>query len=123
MFLPAQTAYKQPPPAVTSVVLAPPTPAFSTSPSRDAILLVDYNPNPGIALLAEPFLRLAGLRIIPKLNCRQNTTEYTAVTVRWLVTDDVIRIQLPEKGRLAGIPQWSPDGRQIAFGINQSDGV
>ena len=122
-FLPAQNAYKQPPAGVTDIVLAPPTPMHVISPANDAILLVDYNPNPGIATLAEPFLSLAGLRINPKLNCRQNTTEYTALTVRWLVLDETIKIQLPADGKLAGMPKWSPDGRQIAFGVNKPNGV
>ena len=123
IFLSAQSAYKQPPADVTSIVLAPPTPMQSISPARDAMLFVDYNPNPGIATLAEPFLRLAGLRINPLLNCRQNTTEYTGLTVRWLVLDETIKIQLPANGKLAGMPKWSPDGRQIAFGINKPEGV
>ena len=119
----AQSAYKQPSADVTAIVLAPPTPAYSPSPTNEALMLVDYNPNPGIATLAQPFLRLAGLRITPALNARQNTTEYTAVTIRWLVLDETIKIQLPADGSLAGIPLWSPDGRQIAFGINKPDGV
>lgn len=123
IFLRAQNTYKQPPADVAKIVLAPPTPLYSISPTRDAILLVDYNPNPGIATLAEPFLRLAGLRINPTLNCRQNTTEYTALTVRWLVLDETIKIQLPPDAKLAGMPQWSPDGRQLAFGINKPEGV
>lgn len=123
LFLPAQNTYKQPPADVTNIVLAPPTPMHAISPANDAILLVDYNPNPGIATLAEPYLPLAGLRINPRLNCRQNTTEYTGLTVRWLVLDETIKIQLPADGKLAGMPKWSPDGRQIAFGVNKPNGV
>lgn len=119
----AQSAYKLPPPDVAAIVQAPPTPMSSASPTNEAILLVDYNPNPGIATLAKPFLRLAGLRIDPALNCRQNATEYTTITVRWLLSDETVRIQLPADGRLAGMPQWSPDGRQIAFGIQTDNGV
>ena len=119
----AQSGYKQPPADVAAIVQAAPTPSFSTSPTNEAFLLVEYNPNPGIATLAEPFLRLAGLRINPQTNCRQNTTEYTAVTVRWLVQDLSIPVQLPAGGQLTGIPAWSPDGRQIAFGIKTAVGV
>ncbi|MEQ1746645.1 MAG: prolyl oligopeptidase family serine peptidase [Saprospiraceae bacterium] len=119
----AQSAYKQPPADVAAVVLAAPTPLTSTSPMNDAVMLVDYNPNPGIALLAQPFLRLAGLRINPALNCRQNTTEYTAITIRWLLQEAPVKIELPTDGALAGMPQWSPDGRKIAFGIRKANGV
>lgn len=122
-FLNAQSTYKQPPANVSAIVLAAPTPMSSTSPTNEAIMLVDYNPNPSIATLAQPFLRLAGLRINPVQNCRQNTTEYTAITIRWLAQEAPVRIQLPADGALAGMPQWSPDGRKIAFGINKTEGV
>jgi dipeptidyl aminopeptidase/acylaminoacyl peptidase len=122
-FLNAQSTYKQPPADVSAIVLAAPTPMSSTSPTNEAIMLVDYNPNPSIATLAQPFLRLAGLRINPVQNCRQNTTEYTAITIRWLAQEAPVRIQLPAGGALAGMPQWSPDGRKIAFGINKPEGV
>lgn len=127
LFLPAwlvsQSTYRQPSADVASIVLAPPAPMTSTSPTNEAILLVDYNPNPGIATLAQPFLRLAGLRINPALNGRQNTTEYTGITVRWLLQETPVRIQLPTDGTLAGMPVWSPDGRKIAFGIQKPEGM
>jgi len=119
----AQSTYKQPPADVASIVLAAPTPMTSTSPTNEAIMLVDYNPNPGIATLAQPFLRLAGLRINPTLNCRQNVTEYTAVTIRWLMQEAPVKIKLPQGGTLYGMPRWSPDGRKIAFGIQKPEGI
>ncbi len=123
LFLHSQGAYKQPPADVTAIVTAAPTPISSTSPSNEAIMLVDYNPNPGIATLAQPFLRLAGLRINPILNSRQNVTEYTAVTIRWLSTDKTVKVQLPTDGNLAGVPRWSPNGEKIAFGVERGKGV
>ncbi|MBL7798151.1 MAG: S9 family peptidase [Saprospiraceae bacterium] len=119
----AQSTYKQPPADVASIVLAAPTPMTSTSPTNEAVMLVDYNPNPGIATLAQPFLRLAGLRINPTLNCRQNITEYTGITIRWLMQEAPVKITLPADGALAGMPRWSPDGRKIAFGIQKTEGV
>ncbi len=119
----AQSTYKQPPADVASIVLAAPTPMTSTSPTNEAVMLVDYNPNPGIATLAQPFLRLAGLRINPTLNCRQNVTEYTGITIRWLMQEAPVKINLPADGALAGMPRWSPDGRKIAFGIQKTEGV
>lgn len=115
--------YKQPSADVVKMVEAPPTPGVSISPAKDAMMLTDYNPYPGIATLARPFLKLAGLRVDPVLNSRQRITEYTAVTIQWLDTDKKVRIQLPAYGRLAGVPKWSPDGRRIAFGVDTDQGV
>ena len=105
------------------MVEAAPTPFVSVSPEKDAMLLVDYNPNPSIATLARPYLKLAGLRIDPVLNARQRITEYTAVQVQWLSDNKQVKIQLPANSRLSGIPQWSPNGQKIAFGLDMEQGV
>ncbi|TNE50293.1 MAG: S9 family peptidase [Bacteroidetes bacterium] len=118
-----QSGYKQPSANVTAIVAAPGTPSTRVSPTNEAILFVEYNPYPGITTLAQPFLRLAGLRINPALNSRQNTTEYTAAHVHWLDGDKKVALELPATGQLGGIPQWSPDGRQLALEINTSEGV
>ncbi len=115
--------YKQPPTEVASAILAPPPPIAVSSPTHEAILFVEYNANPSIALLARPYARLAGLRIDTALNCRQITVEYTGLWIRWLWQEAPVRVNLPAHGSLAGIPQWSPDGRQIAFGIQGSMGI
>jgi len=115
--------YKQPPAEVAAVILAPPLPLTSASPTHEAIMMVNYNPNPSIALLARPFERLAGLRIDTALNGRQMTMEYTGVWIRWLGRENPVHIQLPEHGSLAGIPLWSPDGRKIAFSFRSPVGV
>ena len=119
----AQSVYKKPPADVVKIVEAPPTPFVSVSPEKDALMLVDYNPNPGIASLARPLLKLAGIRIDPELNSRQRITEFTGVTIRTLETGKETKIVLPLKGRLSGIPRWSPNGRRIAFGMDTEKGV
>lgn len=105
------------------MVEAPATPNVSISPAKDAMMLTNYNPNPGIATLARPFLKLAGLRVDPVLNSRQRITEFTAVEIQWLDGDKKVNIQLPTKGHLSGMPKWSPDGRHIAFGMDTEQGV
>lgn len=115
--------YRQPDPAISAIVEAPAAPLVSISPTRNAVLLTDYNPNPGIATLAQPFLRLAGLRIQPELNSRRRLTDYTAVTIRKLSEKDDVNIQLPGDRQLSGVPTWSNDGKYIAFGMDSEIGV
>lgn len=119
----AQSAYKQPPADVTAMVTARPTPFVMVSPQGNAILLTDYNPNPGIATLARPFLKLAGLRLDATRNTRQRITEYTGTTIQWLSDGKIVRVSLPAYGQMAGLPVWSPNGEKIAFGIDTEKGT
>ena len=117
-------AYKRPPADVAAIVEARPTPNVSISPARDAMLLIDYNPNPGVAILAQPFLKLGGLRVNPKINARQRITEFVGVTVQWIAENNKsVRIEMPGAGRLAGLPQWSPNSRRLAFAVDMPDHV
>src|SRR5664280_2280333 len=62
----AATSYKLPPRAVIDILDAPGAPLLRESPAGDAILLVEVEPNPPLSLVAEPFLRLGGVRLTPK---------------------------------------------------------
>lgn len=118
-----QSVYKKPPANVTKIVEAPPTPYVSVSPEKDALMLVNYNPNPGIATLARPFLKLGGLRIDAVQNSRQRITEFTGVQVEWLNPVKKVAIAMPTKGRISGIPVWAPNGKKVAFGVDTDQGV
>jgi dipeptidyl aminopeptidase/acylaminoacyl peptidase len=117
------SAYKQPPANVTNIVLAKPTPQVSISPTSDAMLLTDYNPNPSISVLAQPFLKLAGLRVNPQLNARQRITEFVGMTVQQLSDGKSVAIQMPPSGSLSSAASWSPDGQKLAFGVDVQNGV
>jgi dipeptidyl aminopeptidase/acylaminoacyl peptidase len=117
-----QTRYRTPSPDVVAILDAAPTPYVITSPRGNALLLLDYRPHPSIALLARPYVKLGGLRIDPKLQARQRTREYTALSIRWTHSDKVVPIQLPPNAQI-GMPQWSHDGKKIAFTNDTPHGV
>src|SRR5262245_35195395 len=62
----AQTLYQKPPKQVLDVLHAPAFPNAVVNPTRDAMILSTPVSYPSIAYLAEPMLRLAGVRIIPR---------------------------------------------------------
>ena len=76
----AQAPYKLPPKEVVDLVDAPPPPQVAVSPTGEAVLLADPEAYPPIALLAEPILRLGGIRIRPATGCRN---------VRWASAGDI----------------------------------
>ena len=118
----AQEPYKLPPQDVIDIVDAPPTPRGVMSPDGRYLLLIEYESMPSIAVMAQPLLRIAGMRITPAYNSRQRTTFYTGLVLVDLDGGAKRRINLPD-GVQMGFPQWSSDGAFIAFGRYQDDGV
>jgi dipeptidyl aminopeptidase/acylaminoacyl peptidase len=110
----AQEPYKLPPKDVIDIVDAPPPPRASMSPYGEWMLLSEYEAMPSIGYMAQPLLRLAGTRITPKYNSRQQTSFYTSLTVKSIKTGKEMKIALPEGSKL-GSPSWSLDGQWLAF--------
>jgi len=102
-----QTPYKLPPKDVVAILDAPLPPMAIVSPTRDALLLVEIRPYPSIAALAEPVLRLAGLRINPRVGCTQRTIQYTGLSVQPLDGAPARRVELPE-GKLDRLSELVP---------------
>jgi dipeptidyl aminopeptidase/acylaminoacyl peptidase len=108
------SGYLQPPKEVRDVLLAPLPPVASVSPSREHLLLataVRYAP---VADLAEPFLRLAGTRVVPRNRSLHGGTYYSAYSLLRIADASVQIIELPKDAR-ASLPRWSYDGRRFVF--------
>ena len=118
----AQEPYKLPPKEVVDIVTAPPTPRVSISSTGEFMVLAEYEAMPSIAYMAQPLLRIAGIRITPKNNSLQQTTFYTSLTIKNLEDGSTIRIALPE-GANYGFPRWSFDGEWLAFPRYLENGV
>jgi dipeptidyl aminopeptidase/acylaminoacyl peptidase len=116
----AATAYKLPPKAVIDILDAPGAPIVRDSPSGDAILLVEVEQNPPLALVAEPFLRLGGVRLTPKRGTRQHLVYGTGLTLLTLPDGKRKRVDLPTGSRI-GLPIFSPDGAAFAFTRDTED--
>src|SRR5262249_18819514 len=69
-----QSPYKLPPAEVAAILDAPPPPRIVLSPTRDAMLLVQSKLYPSIEELSQPLLRIAGVRINPRLGASQRLT-------------------------------------------------
>ncbi len=122
LILQGQEPYKKPPQEVIDILKAPPPPQISVSPDGDMVLLYTYETMPSIAYLAQPLLRLAGIRITPLNNSRQQTYFVTSLTVKSLKDGSVIPVELPD-GANFGFPRWSNDGAWFAITHYLENGV
>ncbi|MFQ5751841.1 MAG: hypothetical protein ACE5HI_07575 [bacterium] len=107
--------YQMPPKALADLVDAPPTPAVQVDPTQKWLLILEQPNLPAIAELAQPELRLAGIRINPRTNGRSRRSYYTALKLKKISGGEDIAIQgLPENARIRNVT-WSPNGKYLAF--------
>lgn len=118
----AVTNYRQPPDIIREILDTPPTPAVMVAPDGRTLVLLGRPGMPPIAELAEPELRLAGLRINPRTNGPSRTGHIDALTFQDIATGERREVELPPGARVA-YPQWSPDGTRLAFANTVDDGI
>ena len=117
-----QSPYKLPPKEVVDLIDAAPPPESYVSPRGEVVLLAEPEAYPPIALLAEPILRVGGVRIAPATGCRQRTYRFASLSVQPVAGGAAVRVPLPDGARF-GPPSFSPDGRLFVFGRDLADGV
>ena len=125
----AASGYDLPPANVREVLDAPPLPRPSLSPTGDTILLVAWVDYPPIAQVAEPYLRLAGVRVEPRTRRKHDTAggygvapcaaSFTLVDV---ATRRETALALPAGG-CADAVTWAADGTRFAFRNTTHDAV
>lgn len=110
----AQSSYERPPKEILDVLDAPGLPIPYVSPSGNALLLGTPLRYPPIADLAEPLLRLAGVRINPRNNGVHGSFYLVAYSLKRLPDGAEVAIQLPAGARV-GAPRWNASGSMFAF--------
>ncbi len=115
--------YQTPSPELVALADAPNTPLVSVSPGGDQIVLMELPSLGTIADLAQPELRIAGLRINPRTNGPSRDRYYTGLTIHRLSDGTAMPVAgLPSAPHLGNL-SWSPDGAWIAFTHQVDDGI
>lgn len=111
---PAAPGYSEPAPEIVALVDAARPPLVVASPSGEGVLLVEIETHPPLVQVAEPVLRLAGVRLSPARGTRQHLQH--GKRMDWVRCADGarIRLALPETPRI-GLPVFAPDGSAFAF--------
>jgi dipeptidyl aminopeptidase/acylaminoacyl peptidase len=115
-------AYQIPADDIVAIIDAPPTPVAALAPGRRHAALVHYEAHPPVALLARPFLSLAGIRVDPAIAGRQRTRRLTGISVLSVAGSQIRPVDLPA-GQSVSVPVWAPDGRRFAFTVDEPDGI
>ncbi|WP_230418792.1 alpha/beta hydrolase family protein [Undibacterium griseum] len=123
----AQTAepggYRLPPPELQAIVDAPRGPQFKLGPQKKNALLISLPGLPGIAEVAQPELKLAGLRINPRTRAASQFDFGTGLSLLDIQNGQIREVSgLPARARIAET-LWSPDERWVAFSRWADDGV
>ncbi len=114
--------YKQPPQNVSDVLNAAVTPNVSISPDNKYMLLSEGVRYPPISELAQPMLRLAGLRINPNTNGQYRQPYAVKLSLRTLDNDTAKQIELPANAKVGSL-RWSADGKHFAFTNTTANGI
>lgn len=118
----AGQGYHKAPKPIPEILDAPPTPLVLVSPKSDYLLVADRLGNPPISDLAQPMLRLAGIRINPATNGRHHPPRLTGLHIVHVEDGKQQSIQLPQNAYV-GAPEWSPDGHHFSFTNTTSTGI
>lgn len=111
----AQGGYRLPPAPLQALVDAPKPPSVSLSPHRDLLAFTQTPALPGIDLVAQPELKLAGVRINPRTYAQSRFSFGSDLWLMDLASGRDIRLQgLPQPLSIAS-SSWSPDQRYLAF--------
>ena len=121
-----QTAYQQPPDAIAAILDAPRAPSVRTSADRRWMVELDRPSLPPLAELAEPVLKLAGVKIDPRTHGPAREYAYTALVLR-----EVGRARRVERHPIAiGTDEvrvrnvdWHPTDPRFAFTQTGPEGV
>lgn len=115
--------YKTPPAAILNLAMAKPSPGVSINDKGDWMLIIERSAMPTVEELAQPELRIAGLRINPNNFSPSRSVNAIGLSVKEIKTGrDFPILGLPAKLK-AGNFQWSPNDDKIAFTQTNPDNI
>ncbi|MDR3446562.1 MULTISPECIES: prolyl oligopeptidase family serine peptidase [unclassified Dyella] len=113
--------YDKPPEPLLGVMHAPLPAIPMLDPTRERMLLVEQSQYPSIDRVAEPYVKLAGLRIEPRNHSRHDASSGYGIraclknfTLEDVASHQQTPVALPANA-CPGAPLWSPDGHRFAF--------
>ncbi|HSK45984.1 MAG TPA: S9 family peptidase, partial [Candidatus Binatia bacterium] len=119
---PVLHGYQKAPQPISGILNARPTPLVQVSPNGKWLLAADRLPYPPVSDLAQPMLRLAGLRINPATNGRHHPPRFTALHLYYTAGTEQAAVTVPRNAYLSP-PEWSQDSQHFAFTNTTPSGI
>ncbi|HPG10176.1 MAG TPA: prolyl oligopeptidase family serine peptidase [Chitinophagaceae bacterium] len=109
------TGYTLPPKDITDMLLAESSPLVSINDKGDWMLMMQRSSYPSVEELAQPELRIAGLRINPANYSRSRQSFMNDIWLKNIGTGKEMKITGLPSPLFAGSISWSPDDKKIAL--------
>jgi dipeptidyl aminopeptidase/acylaminoacyl peptidase len=109
-----ESLYQKPPQEVLDVLHAPLPPNAAISPTHDWMILATPVRYPPIADLAQPMLRLGGVRVIAANHGLHGERYWSAFVMTKVADGSQVAVALPA-GAKVSFPIWSANGKRYAF--------
>ncbi|HEX3153848.1 MAG TPA: S9 family peptidase, partial [Candidatus Angelobacter sp.] len=119
---PVVHGYQKAPQPISDLLNARPTPLVQVSPDGKWLLSADRLPYPPISDLAQPMLRIAGLRINPATNGRHHPPRFIALHLYSTEGKKQAQVTVPGNAYLSP-PEWSQDSQHFAFTNTTANGI
>ena len=119
----AQTTYQTPPKSIADLFNAPATPSVSFNKDGSMMMILDRTEAPSIDDLAQPELRIGGIRINPAISGPSRAGGFTNLNIKKTRTGEEIQIKgLPSNPKMNGF-LLSLDEKFLAFTQTESNGI
>jgi dipeptidyl aminopeptidase/acylaminoacyl peptidase len=115
--------YQLPPQAMQDLLLASPTPSVSISNNGEWMLIMQNGGLPTLEELAQPELRIAGIRINPTTFGPSRISYYTGFKLKNIRSGNEYDIKGLPIDMKAVYVQWNPSDKKIAFCNIYSNGI
>src|SRR5262249_3318036 len=114
--------YQKAPQPISDILNARPTPLVQVSRNGKWLLAADRLANPPITDLAQPMLRLAGIRINPTTNGRHHPPRFVHLRLFYTAGSEQADVTVPRNAYLS-VPEWSQDSQHFVFSNTTTNGI
>ena len=119
----AQSTYQTPPASISELLNAPSTPTVTFSKDGSLMLILSRSESPSIEDLAQPELRIAGIRINPRTSGPSRAGGSTNLILKKTATGEEIQVKgLPAKPKMNGVT-FSPNEAYLSFTQTEDEGI